>query len=500
MNDTAAYSTLFDFLRALRQRRWLWLAPAVLLTATAAALAFLQPKMWEASQALTVRQEAVGFDQGNGRFSDLTEMKTAQETVLELARSKDVLRASLAQLGPPAQQRSSGIWPPATEVEDFRDRLQMTPAKGAEFGATEVFYIKVRDRSRDRAVALVGALCDQVEQHYQRLRNAKAQSMIDELERAESLAAKELADATNQLTTFERRVGADLAELRILNTLSSGSSDIRQELVAVDNDLRRYEAEKERNRQLLAVLEAAGRDPSQIIATPNSLLDSQPALRRLKDGLVDAQLRSAQLVGTMTEEHPSVRSARQAEAATHRHLRQELKVAVEGVRIDLKLNANRVAALGQQLADGRQRLGRLAGFRAEYGNLVASAQNRLELLERARRDLAEVRASRAAAHSASRIGRIGQPDGGSRPVGPGRATVTLAGAAGGLLTGFGLVWFVTFPQLPPAADAAPRRRRQTAARHRPARPDRRGRCVAPSNNRSCGVRATVESPESRVES
>jgi hypothetical protein len=47
------------------------------------------------------------------------------------------------------------------------------------------------------------------------------------------------------------------------------------------------------------------------------------------------------------------------------------------------------------------------------------------------------------------IARIDAPDTGSRPVGPGRSVITLAGLAGGLAVGLGIV-FVSVPATPVA--------------------------------------------------
>ena len=88
------------------------------------------------------------------------------------------------------------------------------------------------------------------------------------------------------------------------------------------------------HRQLLTLLKDAEADPTRLMAAPNSLLDSQPALRRLKDGLVDAQLRTATLQGRMSAEHPEVVAAREAEVqvaalpsrrAFHRHPRPGIR-------------------------------------------------------------------------------------------------------------------------------------------------------------------------------
>ena len=50
----------------------------------------------------------------------------------------------------------------------FRDCVDMRPPGGAEFGKTEVFYLTIRDTNRDRASALVVALCGQLESRHAR--------------------------------------------------------------------------------------------------------------------------------------------------------------------------------------------------------------------------------------------------------------------------------------------------------------------------------------------
>jgi succinoglycan biosynthesis transport protein ExoP len=48
---------------------------------------------------------------------------------------------------------------------------------------------------------------------------------------------------------------------------------------------------------------------------------------------LDAQLRTAQLLGTMSPIHPQVVAAREAEQEIRRHLRSELTVAIRGVQL-----------------------------------------------------------------------------------------------------------------------------------------------------------------------
>lgn len=440
-----------DVLRLLRNRRRTWLLPTVLLTVLAALFALVKTRQWEARQALFVRQEAAGTPERSGRFGDLSEMKKLQETILELARSRRVLGEALRQAGPPSGE-ASDHWPTNDQVEALRDRLTITPPKGAEFGSTEVFYLVIKDDDRDRAVELVGAVCDQLEHRLQRLRDAKARSLVDELARSVELANKALSEDTARLTNFEQTVGADLSELRMLHGSSSGNSDFRQQTVYTENEIRRYETDFSRDQQLLKFLETAQQDPASLIASPNSLLNSQPALRSLKNGLVEAQLKTSQLQGSMTDLHPTVQAALESEREIRDNLHKELELAIAGVKVDLKLGAERIAQLRGGLEAIHAKLERLAGLRAEYGNLVSAVENRVSQLQASQTELAEAEAQSAASETASLITRIDTPEGGTHPVGPGLALITLTGAVGGLLAGLGLVFLTTGPSSPGRSD------------------------------------------------
>ena len=83
--------------------------------------------------------------------------------------------------------------------------------------------------------------------------------MIAELKKTVKAAEDDLAVSTAKLSELEKSVGGDLAELRILNETPSGSSDLRQKVVAVENELR--EAENN-HRGFVELVEPAGRRPT----------------------------------------------------------------------------------------------------------------------------------------------------------------------------------------------------------------------------------------------
>lgn len=429
-------------------RRWLFTALAI--TAGAAAYALLAPKSWQSSQAIIVRNEAIGSDADAARFHGPEELKSIEETIVELSKSHKVLRTALVEVGPPAECAKPSAFPGDTDVEDLQKAIKIVPPKGVEFGTSEVFYLEVRDKDRQRVTALSTAICRQLQHDLQEIRDAKARSMIDELEKAVQVARADLNAATARLTTLEKDVGSDLPELRSLLDSNSSDTALRRTVSEIENELRQFRAVVEANRQLLDMLKEAQADPKQLLAAPNRLLESQPALRRLKDGLVDAQLRTAMLQGRMSADHPEVIAAREAEAQVADRLHEELATAILGVESELAVAVSRVQFLDHQRQRAAERVDRLAGLRASYANILSETTNRAKLLERAEQGLSNARSTSASATTSSLISLVDGPDTGTHPITPSRWIIVLAGLLGGVLTGMGVVLLTA----PPAGSRA----------------------------------------------
>src|SRR5436853_3330157 len=62
-----------------------------------------------------------------------------------------------------------------------------------------ISYLNVQDHDRQRAVALASSVAKQLELALRRLRDSKAQSMVDELSKTVAVADKELSEATGRL-------------------------------------------------------------------------------------------------------------------------------------------------------------------------------------------------------------------------------------------------------------------------------------------------------------
>jgi uncharacterized protein involved in exopolysaccharide biosynthesis len=433
-----------EMLAVLKKHVLLWAVPLAVCTVGAALYGLLRERDWRATQAMYVRDEAIGRLGPPGRFENADAMKTAQETILEVARNHSVVKAALTASGPGPNDSASPAWPTADDVERMRGKIRVTAPAGLEFGKTEVIYLSVDAPSRQRAVALTRSVGNQLDAQLKHLRNQRAQSVIGELEQTLELARKELADATKKLETIEIEVGSDLGELRILNDTGAGDSNLRRSLTEINNELRAAQNRQTALQQQKKLLLAARENPDKLIATPNQLLESQPALKRLKDGLVDAQLKTSDLSGRMSADHPLVKAAVEAERQVRDNLHAEVEVALRGVTADLEVSQALVDSLAQQARQVEQRLDRLAGLRARYNNLVADVRQRTQIVEEAQKELADARASEGAAESSSLITRIDEPVTGNEPLGPSFGTIMLIGFGGGLMIGLGAV-FLTVP-------------------------------------------------------
>jgi succinoglycan biosynthesis transport protein ExoP len=443
-------------LRLLREYHKRWILSTLAVLVGVGAFVVLKSDSWEATQAVMVRNTASTTLDSPGKFHHDDEMKTTQETILEVARSRAVISEALLEVGPPADFDAKQTWPDALTIDDYRSAVKLSPPKGAEFGKTEVFYLQIKDSSRLRALALVESIGRHLDAHLAQLRDAKAQSMQQELVKTVALAEADLNESTQRLAQMEKQVGPDLVELRMLHQSPGGDGDLNRTAIDAQNELRQARTALRINEKMLALLKAAQKDPRALLAAPTVLLDSQPALKRLKEGLVDSQLRTAAILGTMTDTHPQVLAAKQSETTIHQSIFKELDVAIRAVQSDMELNQGRLAVVEAQSRDLSERLDRLASLRAEYSNLANEVEHRRTLLQQAQRHLSEVKASQATAHSASLISFMDSPETGSKPQGPSRAMILAAGILGAFAFGVGVV-ILTAPSLSPMTEVGSER-------------------------------------------
>jgi hypothetical protein len=400
-----------------------------------------------ASQAILVRDEANGAVMRLGRFQSPTEMKAAQETILEMAKSQQVVRDALVAVGKPeglSNWLSWGEYPSKELIEEVaKSSISVHAPKGTEFGVTEVIYLDVKAGAQAEAIALSKALCDSLESRLQQVRKARADGVISELTHARDSAKRDLASATDRLLEIERNAGSDLTDLRGLTDTIAGAATSRAEFDQIKSEIRQAEVSRYALVADRDLLIKATQDPSSFIVAPGAVLNSQPGLRRLREGLVDAQLSGSQLSGKFTEEHPLVNASQTAQSAIVRRFVLELKASVASVESDIALVDRKIEELESRRTSAEKRLSRIADGRATYANVLSEVRSKLLMVEGAERSLAEANAARDSSTSTSLLTRLDAPMVSDRPIGPGRTTIAGLCGIAGLVFGLGVVFVIS---------------------------------------------------------
>ncbi len=430
------------------QWRMLWLASSALFAGMALFyVVFLKGDTWVASQALMVRDEANGAVMRLGRFESQTEMKAAQETILEMSRNAQVLHDALSTMG---HQPSWSSWlfgdrPPTTSEIDAlaRSGIQVRAPRGAELGTTEVIYLDVKQDSPERALKLNQAVCDALGNRLQQVRQARADGVITELRTAKDTAAAQLREATNRLTLIETQTGADLSDLRGMTDANSGGSGTRQVLDTIKAELRSAELVLQQTETDLQLAKDSFENPDQLLLTPSSLVNSQAGLKTLRDGLANATINSSQMQGRYTRTHPLVLASLEAEANIREQLRIQLGLSIQTIGKERDLASERLSKLNSQRSQLEERLENIAHIRADYSNLASEVKARNQQLLDAERDLGQAQASRDAAMTSSLITRMDNPQIGEKPIGPGRSTIVAGATISGLFFGLGIVFLLS---------------------------------------------------------
>jgi polysaccharide biosynthesis transport protein len=421
----------------------IWVGATVVMTVLGMGAAILKNDQWKASQPMLLRDEANGATGLRlGRFDSQTQMKAAQETILEMAKNPEVVSAALKRMGVPEGEDAT-TWPESSVVESIaRDSINVRAPKGSEFGSTEVIYLESTGDSPEQAKKFCEAMLHSLTERLRLVRSVRAGSVIAELEESRNLASERLGDITERMQAMESQVGSDLGELRNLTDALAGDTSTQRRLADVDRDLNLAEIERKRLEQLKELLESAQNDPQRLFVSNTDLLESQPSLKRLKDGLVDAGLEAARLSGRFQPAHPRVRAAVESEKQIRESIHREIRTAINAMQPSMQLADSRIERLQEDRSTLTRRLEHLAALRSTYVNLSSEMKQRTEHFQQAAQALADAQASKQAAMATNLITAIDPPQVGNKPVGPGRSIIVGGAGAAGLALGLGIVFLI----------------------------------------------------------
>lgn len=416
--------------------RHTWL-PTVLGCALVAAFAagvwsILFPGSYTASQSLVVRDDLLGDSYKPGRFNSLESMKSAQETIFHIARKPEVIAAAASDSG-----LAQGELSPR-DIEEFQGRISLASPNGGELGKTEVFVLRVKQSSGDRASQFLAALTSEIEKHLRVFRTDMLTSMQSELSLNLDRSETRYQQLAGEIRQIEAEVGPDLQSLRAMVDPLSGGTDLQRTVEQLRTEIRSAQNECDRVTKQIELVElvikAANPDS---LTTSNELLELQPVLKRLNEGLVDARLSLSRARGAYDDGHPSIEIAKAAVEQTVEQIRAELVTTAEGLLSQKELHQQKISRLLALEQDYSARVLALGKLRVSYKTLNDELVRHGETLAKTRTELATIASLAESSNEVNLITRVGRPHLAARPDGLSKRAMILLGFVGGGLLGLG---------------------------------------------------------------
>lgn len=431
-----------QFVRSLVEYRLWWMLPMLVCTLLSISYVLFSSKSYNSRQTLVLRDDLVGTFYKPGRFDSFDSMKSAQETILEIARRPRVIRSALEQLGPTGFA-SKKNWASDQRIESMQGKIQISAPNGAEFGRTEAIILSVEASTRERSKQFINFMLDEIEINLRELRGNQFDSMQHELEQAMGLASNTFSSSAQNLKEFEKKVGPDLITLISMSESQAGTNVLQNELANLNSEKRLAWSNLLDVKKQIEILEEIENKPASLLEVPQELLQLQPTLASLASGLNDAILKYSQSKGRYQMRHPKVREDFRSVNDIKQRINEKLSQILRSLNFQLELRQGKFDQITKLVDNKKLRMAELSGMRVDHETLKMEVAKNREFSGKAQANLAEIKSLGSAAKEVNLISRIGEPQTDIYASGPTNKIIVFGGMLAGLLIGIGLIMFIS---------------------------------------------------------
>lgn len=440
----------------LKKYLWVWMVPMIAgLVIAGIYNKLLATKTYSARQSLILRDDLLGDSFKPSRFESQESLKSAQETILEIARKPQVIHAVLEKLGP-ARSWSFGIgdYPSAGVIENTQGDITLSAPNGGEFGKTEAVVLTVKTTNAERSRKFMNLLLDEIDSKLGEVRMLRLESMQDELSKASVSSLASLRAASDKLRDLEKSFGPEITTIRGLNDpQGSGGFDLKLNQIRLEQrNAAAQLASAKKQRMLLVKAEQSG---GVEFVTSNELLELQPALGGIMANLSTAMAQMAINEGRYTELHPELKRSRRAVEQQKKQLFDSIGTTIKGLDSQVETLSGLDQRLQQSIASMESKLQELTEQRVPYATLEEEVKNKSEVYNDVQGRLARVKSHALSSGEVTMLTRVDQPQVSSRPDQIGATTAGMLGGALGLIFGLGLVALMAPPFIDPRGPQRP---------------------------------------------
>ena len=416
----------------------LLIVPAIIGLVLATFYAFLiMPEQWTARQSFLIRDDLSGSAFKPGRFDSEESRKSAQETILEIARRPLVVRSVLKKLGPESFMVGSN-WISDELIEDTQEVINISAPNGAEFGKTDAIVLTASASSRDRTRKFIEILSEEIISQTNRVRAMRFESMEMETDLAYKAAIQARDEAIDRLNDLDQQLGSDFGFLSIKGSQTAGVDAIKSEILQKQDELEKSEA-------ILGALQQAFNNPETASQLPSEVLVAQPTLEKTMSKLLDLLEELHVAKGRFADKHARVRGIEKSIEFAQQQLYDSLTGEMAGVQAGIGLKKRQIARLNDRIEKIKARLIRFSKSRSKHLALSTQVKQLSETANTAKSAWSEIQSRTKAARMVGLLTPTDVAQVNSRPDGIGKKYAMLAGLIAGLMIGVGLIFAIAPP-------------------------------------------------------
>jgi uncharacterized protein involved in exopolysaccharide biosynthesis len=421
------------------------LSLTLLFCAGAAVVSWLQPEVFEASVQIWAQDQSPGLRGSSSYPNDsAARVKMALTNVREVIFSRRVLESALEQCGmlnpalgdtnSTAQAERDGL------VRWLSKSIRLEAPKGTDFGSSQIFFIRLRDRDAARAPQLLSAVLDSFRKRYEQLSAEQAQHLLHETSLQVTKSREKLEIAAREFDDCVISLEGGLAELNSMGGSAGGESELRRSLVQLNERLVPAEADLKVQQAFLEQLQKAQDDSNEFVNVPGTLIREYPSLEQAVRDLGTARSQLDAVAARLTPENPQYQSNEEHLHLVEQSYGQEVIRAMSAIQREIEAKFEAVTFMRSQKNIYLVRIAELTNRYVEFDGLrqeLAQCRTIVADAEKRRSDAAHALLTAA---QETLFATLDGPRTSTNPVSPQRKLNVAVGTLLGLITGIGMAF------------------------------------------------------------